>query len=244
MAIFRTFFHGKTSPYEITCLKSFVDYGHTVVFYSYDKRSCPSFCEWVDAEKIIPLSSIFYYETGEGAGSIAAFADCFRYLVLYESGDWWVDTDVLCLSSSWPDDQIVAGWESQKFINNAIMKFERGNPILEEMSAICLEKKGQATWGENGPRLLTSTLKKYFAIDNILPQNAFYAIEYLDATNFIDPDFTEEITEKTKCSLAAHLWNEMLRREAINKFVLPKEGSFFRNMAKKHDTISYFHDAS
>ena len=46
-----------------------------------------------DANEILDKKYIFKH----WSGNYATFADIFRYKLLYERGDWWVDLDLICL---------------------------------------------------------------------------------------------------------------------------------------------------
>lgn len=95
MPTFRTFFHGKMSGLEVTCLKSFLDHGHRIIVFAYDDTEIPSLFERADAATVLPRERVFFYKSGPGAGSVAGFSNLFRYTLLKRYGDWWTDTDVL-----------------------------------------------------------------------------------------------------------------------------------------------------
>jgi len=111
---FQSFWFGETiSPYQRLAMKSFIDHGHEYVLYAYDKFDVPRGVELRDAHEILPRSRVFFYGEGAGVGrgSVSAFSNLFRYRLLHERGDWWVDADVVCLSDSVPLDDVFMGWE-------------------------------------------------------------------------------------------------------------------------------------
>src|SRR5690242_7467336 len=115
-ALIQSFWHGANLPRHCTlCLKSFVDLGHQFHLYTYDDGvAVPEGITLRDAREVLPESSVFFYQIGDGVGSVAGFSNRFRYKLLLEQGGWWVDTDVLCLSSTLPAQDIVFGEESAK----------------------------------------------------------------------------------------------------------------------------------
>lgn len=87
---------------ELLTLHSFAEKGHFINLWVYDNVSnVPEGIMLKDANRIIHESKVFKYsEKGKidwGKGSYAGFSDVFRYKLLYETGGWWVDTDVTCL---------------------------------------------------------------------------------------------------------------------------------------------------
>lgn len=242
VALFNTFFHGNISAVERMCLRSFVDFGHYINVFSYDKTVCPDYCNWMDARQIADVSDIYYYEDGPGKGSIAAFANFFRYKLLQNFDGWWVDTDVICLRADWPDGPFVAGWEDENFINNAVMKFEKNHSGLQEMIDFCLQQKGRAEWGATGPQMLTEIYKKYNLLNYVKKFDCFYSINWSEADLFIKPEAKDDILTRTRESYAVHLYNEMFRRKGIDKNKIPPEKSFLWEVAYKHGVINFFNE--
>src|SRR5215217_9213577 len=114
------------SPVELTCMRSFLDYGHELTIFTYDQTAIDSqFCT-VDANHILSRERIFFYASEPGKGSISGFSNLFRYMLLREFGDFWIDTDVLCLAGEWPvESDFVAAWESETWIGSAVLKLPR-----------------------------------------------------------------------------------------------------------------------
>jgi len=82
------------SSIEKLCINSFLKNGHPFHLYTYSNvKGVPKGTTILDANTIIPKSKIFRYANG----SVACFADYFRYKLLFDKGNWWVDTDVICL---------------------------------------------------------------------------------------------------------------------------------------------------
>jgi hypothetical protein len=94
---------GDLSLLEILTLYSFIQSGHTFHLYVYDAITTPLPKEVIlkDANEILDRKYIFTYKNynqfGHGKGSVSGFSDIFRYKLLYEKGNWWVDMDVCCL---------------------------------------------------------------------------------------------------------------------------------------------------
>lgn len=101
------FWHGPTlSRVERLSMVSFLANGHNVRLHVYDEPSgVPAGVELVDAGAVLPESSVFRYPNG----SVAGFANWFRYRLLHEQGGIWSDTDVVCLKPfDFPQPEVFA----------------------------------------------------------------------------------------------------------------------------------------
>ena len=88
------------SPIESYCIQSYINQGHEFHLYSYnDFPALPKGTILKDANAIIPEQEIFRQVSGPAKGSLAAFADYFRYNLLHTKGGWWTDMDFLCLNT-------------------------------------------------------------------------------------------------------------------------------------------------
>lgn len=97
------FWHGEPlSLLERLTLKSFINNGYDVSLWCYDQDysvDCPHQVNICDANEIIPLDKIFFYN-GSGdcrKGSLGGFSDLFRYSLIYKQGGVYVDMDSVCL---------------------------------------------------------------------------------------------------------------------------------------------------
>lgn len=248
---------GSLSRLEHICLKSFLVAGHEVHLYVYeDVKNVPSGVKVLDANEIVDRSEIFTYGSvaGKGKGSVAGFANYFRYKMLYESeNSFWVDADVICLKKFEINSDIVAGYESANFINNAVIGVKEGNHYLfKDLVAYCknpyelkrwdsfkqvvkkvlartIGKKDMSflPWGTTGPKALSGFMRKYSI--KASPVKDFYPIASLD---WRDIFFNEADFSKLDGSYAIHLWNEQLRRENIDKNSIFDERSLYESLIK------------
>jgi mannosyltransferase OCH1-like enzyme len=235
--IFQTFWYGgPLSPYEWLCIKSFVDRGHRFYVYTYDQDiNVPEKVVVCDASEIIDRSQMFFYRKGPGKGSVAAFANLFRYLMLNIKGGWWVDTDVVCLSRSIPDSEMVFGWEQKGCVNNAILKLPPQSPLGKRLAAEVEALGESVAWGEGGPQLLTRVLTETDIISSACPEYVMYPIHWADVADLFLPERREVVEQRIRNSTFIHLWNEMIRRRAVQKNIAPPEGSYLRSLFEKHN---------
>ena len=243
MAAFCTFHYGKMSPLEVTCLRSFLDHGHQLTVFTYEQGTVPPVFRTADANLIVPRDKIFFYRSEPGKGSIAGFSNLFRYELLREFGDIWLDTDVLCLSGEWSGEtDLIAGWESEKWIGNAVLKLPKA--LAEECISRCLALGDTVTWGQTGPRLVTELLLRDGLQSRLSPKERFYPRWHQQWLEFFDDDADATVRQASSGSLAAHLWNQMITQNRFRKNLLPSAGSFFGDAVRRHGTKDYFEACS
>ena len=82
-------------------------------------------------------------------------ADLLRLVLLYQYGGIYMDTDIIVVrpleSLKWNSP----GWQDKRKINNAFLKFEKGNSFLEACLKEFSETYKENVFGFNGPDLLT-----------------------------------------------------------------------------------------
>ena len=79
------------STMQKLCISSYLNHGHEFHLYTYEKvENAPVGTEIKDAREILP-------EIGSEFPNYATFSDFFRYKLIYEKGNWWVDMDTVCL---------------------------------------------------------------------------------------------------------------------------------------------------
>jgi len=236
LPIIQMFWHGAPlSRLERVCMASFVAHGHRVQLHAYeDPRTAPQGVDVVDARAVLPEKNIFRHAK---TGSMAAFADWFRYRVLYERGGIWSDTDVVCLRPLAYAQPEIYAWEDERRINNAILGLPARHPLALWMAECCEnpnrflpyddgrskrrklrrrflqgDRRGNVKWGEFGPTGFTAAARFLGYADKALPSFHFYPIHYSQWRLVFDaaPDDFSRLIEQ---SSAVHLWNEMTRRE-------------------------------
>lgn len=221
------------SSIEQLAIKSFLHYGHDFHLYVYNEvENIPEGTVIKDANSIISQKYIFTYNNGSYAG----FADWFRWELLYQRGNYWVDTDMICLSPFNFDEEIIFGLESSEYAGSGVLKFPIGYHFSRFMANICKNpntilkydsiydklkkikrfikrnKRSNISWGEaGGPVGFTKALHYFDLFQLGKPIDYFYPINSKDWFKIYDQnlDFGDWINS----SFAVHLWNEMARRK-------------------------------
>ena len=218
---------------ERMCLASFVAHGHPVALYGYDPvGNLPPGVEWRDAAAVLPRERLD--EIAGPRQALSLFANYFRLLLLQRGLGLWVDADVVCHRPVQLVGAFVAGRESARYLNNAVLHLSPNSPVLLEMLA--LFDAGQvpdwvplhrapAAWlkrlagrpvpawalprGTFGPKGLTALAEKHGLIEKALPPAYFYPLHPRQAEKLYEPGLRLDdiVTPET---LTIHLWNEKL----------------------------------
>jgi hypothetical protein len=233
---FQSFWWGDTlTRYAAVCLQSFIDRGHAVDLYSFNRDvTVPAGVRVRDARELFALEDMFFYRKGRGRGSPSAFSNLFRYKLLAERGGWWVDTDVVCLARELPPFDIFFARQDENVINCAVLHFPAGHAAMIQCFDEAQRAGREIAWGTTGPRLFTRVLDGLGMSHHALDSAICYPLPWRQALDALNPECTGTISANAASSLFFHLWNEIYRRQAIDQNVLPPDGSFLRKIAERH----------
>ena len=170
----------------------------------------------------------------EQIGSVAAFANLFRYCLLEKKGGWWVDADVLRLDAPLPRGELVLGKEDDVLVCNAIMKAPAGHH---------LDRPGEAAGagGGNGfdlgaNRAATSDQARRRTGDGAVGQAPRRRLPHLPAAirfggSRRGKGRTGEVDQGRPVSSPLH---EMFRSNADPRLNAPEQGSFLFDLYAFH----------
>ncbi len=114
---------------EKLCLKSFADIGHPIRLYTYEPSlDVPVGVELADARNILPEETMAESRSPTG---LAPFADRFRLNMMHQTGEVWVDCDVLAIKPLKELDYVFA--RAGRFYGNAILKLPQNSPALRDL---------------------------------------------------------------------------------------------------------------
>lgn len=224
---FNMFFHGEElSLLEQICMESFVKHGHSLNVFTYDDLVVPEGVITLDARQILPHEKLFFFDN-----SPSAFSNIFRYKLILETGGWWVDTDVLCLTDEIPNCDYAWAYQDPDQINGAILKLPKGDPLCAELLEQSIERSKNITaWGQLGPGLLTELLSDANPADHFGSQQEFYPTHWIDAHLCWMPGRASFIHSRIENATFLHLWNSLLGRMNINLNTRAPKGSFFEEL--------------
>ena len=235
MARFQSFWLGKSlPPCQKLCMKSFIDYGHEYDLYTYDPVPVPEGVRVLDACEILHRNEVFFYRHGKERGSVAGFADLFRYRLLMLRGGWWVDTDVVCLSSKIPEGEIFMERQCEELICTAVLKFPKGHEFVKTLYEISRDAGKNIIWSQIGPDLLTSLAHQAGLWGQTGLREQAYPIYWKEASLPVTTRDHAAADKRTRSAAFLHLWNEVFRREGSLALHHPPDGSFLADLYKAH----------
>lgn len=220
-AISSLWVEGDLSNVEILAIRSFLANGHEYKLYSYTPpTNAPKGTQLVDAREIMPQDSVFAYQCGPGRGSVSAFSNVFRYQLLLDRGGIWVDADVVCLRPFDFPEEYVFGQERLRggsfLVASCVLGLPAGSSFARHCLGVCcranLEK---LQWGEIGPKLVTRTVLDLGLKDFVKPPAAFCPSDWWRVGQEVVGRAGADVD--LEGSYAVHLWNEMWRRQGIDK---------------------------
>jgi len=205
----------RLSMMELLSIQSFLHFGYEYHLYCYEEiENVPSGVTVRDGREILPADEIFFYRRGFGKGSPACFSDMFRYKMLLEKGQWWVDTDVVCVQPfDFQGDHVLGNQRELRgeSLNNAVIKAPAGSPLAAFCYDACLRIDRKKTrWGETGPRLMQKAIDTLGMSDAVQPPTAFYPIDYWKMEGFFE---NGQLPAETR---GVHLWQAMWKSGGID----------------------------
>lgn len=237
------------SKMEQLCLKSFVDNGHILHLYTYATvKNVPEGVIIKDGNEIIPEDEIFRYKNG----SVSAFSNLFRFTMLYKKGGYWVDADLICTKFFKFDQPFVFSSEpvnGKRVINAGLIKLPKGSQ--EALAAIELQKEhkrqilnGEMGWG-GGPKTVKHIVKEFQLYKYVLPWKGICSCDWNLFPTIIDPNIKKQnpkysyvidnINDIPDEMVGIHLWNEMWRRNNLDKNGTFHPDSLYEQYKKKHN---------
>jgi hypothetical protein len=218
---------------ERLCITSFLRNGHRFRLYVYGPlEGVPEGTELCDAAEILPESAIFQYTNG----SFAGFSNFFRYKLLLDKGGWWVDLDTVCLKPFDFAEDYVFGSHMQAsgaiVTCGGMLKAPAGSPFCEYAWSVCQTKDPRKlVWGETGPMLVTAAVRSLGLERYVADVDAFCPLHGHVWEEIFDPAVTHVFRERT---FAVHLWNELWRREGIDKDAPHPPGCLYEKLKSRY----------
>ena len=238
---------GELSIIERLSIASFLKNGHRFHLYTYDGvTGAPTGTEIRDGREILPADRIFKYKR---EGSYAGFSNVFRYKMLLDRGNYWVDLDVVCLRPFALDREYVFSgaykrrWlgrrGTEQFIQSCVIRTPPGAPIMKYCYETSAAKvPDDLVWGEIGPNLLQSAVRKYNLTQFVSGHCQFTTIDWPFTERFISGAPQVAWFERAKPtflrSYATHLHNEMWRKKGLDKNADYPPGSFLETLKQRY----------
>lgn len=221
---------GALPPLAVLCINSWFQAGYSVTLYVYEKppnlHQLRKEVRIEDGEKIVEGPS--EVQLNDPKYSLSGFSNYFRVMMILQTGQTWLDTDILATGQKLEQNQLVVGKESSRIINGAVLGAKDGHPLIERLRAAIKDKgSNKYLFGDLGPSLITSELKSLKATGLARPISDFYEIRPHENWKLFSRDHRDEVSERTEKSTFIHLWNEALGLAKFNPNLFsPQVGSF------------------
>jgi hypothetical protein len=230
MEFFSLWIGKSLSLYELLSLKSFYQNGKTLHLYCNPELQLPDFVKRKSISEVIDPSKVYLTNN-----SYASFSNYFRYLALskIESGNTWVDLDILYLQDFGSNSGYVFGHETKKTINNAVLSAPANSDLIRELVNQSSGSHEQY-WGATGPRLLTKLVGALGLQQFSEPIPSFYPVGPWGIDSLFLPTKKNDLYSIVQNSKTVHMYNELIIRAAIPKNVLPPRESFLGDYFASH----------
>ena len=86
-------------------------------------------------------------------------------------------------------------------------------------------------WGETGPKLLTQAVLKYGMEEFVVDPEVICPLDYWKCPDLINKPLKDIITEET---FTIHLWNEMWRRNLMDKSMTFSHDSVYEELIRSY----------
>lgn len=224
------------SEMERLSISSFLHNGHDFHLYIYnDIKDIPKGTTLMDANRIIPADKIFKYKDFD---SYAGFSNIFRYKLLLEKGGYWVDSDIICLKPFLHNTEYIFAserpwypkYKDEIIAASCLIKVPANSGIMQYCYNESINKKtDELKWGQIGPQLLTNAIEKFNLWHYVANPEVFCPVDVRDWNKIISGALS---MDTLMGSHAVHLWNEMWRRNRINKSANYCENSIYEQLKK------------
>lgn len=235
------------SVMERLCIASFLQNGHPFHLYTYNEiKNIPEGAILINAGDIINPDQIFKYKDRD---SYSGFSNVFRYKLLLEKGNYWVDTDVVCLRPfDDASDYVFATSKNKKIegepferfrVESCVIKSPPGSDFMDYCYNVSRNKDTkELVWGEIGPYLLRSSVKKFGLERYAASSYSFCPIDWPEWNRYVNGSLARSWIELAKMTIfrskGAHLWNEMWRLAGIDKNSTFPANCIFEKLKRKY----------
>ena len=235
--VINSFWDGeRLSTLERVCISSFLHHGYAYELYVYDEPAgVPHGVVLRDAETILPRSRMFRYAAGNfNVGSIAGFADVFRYALIYKNGGWWADTDHCCVNKfeiCEPEAFFQEATQRGEFrVIAGFFKAPAGSDVLRYcIDVIGTKDLAKVIHGKIGPELITAAIRACGKQQLVRPAEAFFPIPWWQYDRLL---YDEQVSVDA-CS-TVHFWNAMITSAKIDKEGVFPPGTVFETMKRRY----------
>jgi|694.fasta_scaffold07277_15 hypothetical protein len=235
---------------------SYLYHGHELYIYLYDMSiKVPNGAIKKDANEIMLEKDIFLTKFDDPlcGGGHQQFADLFRLHMLKKTDLIWTDSDMVCLTDTWPDPEpYLFGFfvdtphpaKGPIRINNDIL-YINNDEILDDLinNFVCMPTATKGDQIKYGPVLLTDIISKNNLMHFVKEERIFHPIRYSHTRDFLNPFIFEYTKGLMANSIAISLFNSswlMHSLEIPKMDSTPQENTLIGHLTKKYIPVELY----
>lgn len=235
---------------------SYLHHRHELYIYLYDMSiKVPNGAIKKDANEIMLEKDIFLTKFDDPlcGGGHQQFADLFRLHMLKKTDLIWTDSDMVCLTDTWPDPEpYLFGFfvdtphpaKGPIRINNDIL-YINNDEILDDLinNFVCMPTATKGDQIKYGPVLLTDIISKNNLMHFVKEERVFHPIRYSHTRDFLNPFIFEYTKGLMTNSIAISLFNSswlMHSLEIPKMDSTPQENTLIGYLTKKYIPVELY----
>jgi mannosyltransferase OCH1-like enzyme len=238
--VVQTFWHGDMmGPYQLLCLRSFVDRGHQVEVFTYDSHlHLPGWIERRNAAEVLPRDQVLRPLSER----FAVHANLFRYALLAMRGGWWVDPDVVLLQPDLPKGEVfVGGPDIFGLTSTGLLRFPKGHPLVKiAIDQTLALGENIAAWEASGAVLLTDLIRQHGAMADFHSREPLGPVSWFQVPALFDPSQRHQLETLCREACTLQLHNDVWRRSGVPQWMAPPSGSFLDGLIQKQGIETSF----
>lgn len=116
--------------------------------------------------------------------------------------------------------------------NVGVIKAKPGSELMQYCYETARDKDiDTLVWGETGPKLFTAAVKKFKLESFVRPPELYNPVDFWEWYRFIDGNVDETVLSG---AYSVHLWNEMWRRNGVDKDARFPENSPYEILKRRY----------
>ena len=166
---------------------------------------------------------------------VSHLSDLVRYLVLYQYGGVYLDTDVILLRPLPPNNNFVSvEYQPVNHLAAGAIKFQPRHHVVKEILENLADKFSGSSWNANGPLVLEGAMRRLCESEgggwwhgggdkdgwvcgdvSIFREEYFYPVNWRAWETIFQSSYREEVLAAHRHSYAAHLWGHLSRQARV-----------------------------
>lgn len=170
---------------------------------------------------------------------VAHLSDFLRYVVLWNRGGVYLDSDVIVMKSL-RGIRNAAFYQSRiqgDAVANGILFFDKKHPFLKALIDRCARVYNPGAWTSCGPSIMSAlaTDAEFSHSVKFLNESVFFAVPWQKWENLFNPGLAPEVLRAVNSSYGVHFWNNLSKK----KRVVTGSGSAIDVLARTHCPLVY-----